>query len=464
MDYQSALGLEQLAVGGDIAGYTLSDRDFANRYPALQDAYNSWQAQLGNQVGQVAQGAAGQQQIMSGLGGDILGRQQTGTTSDINNIRSAAQQVAGTVNPILGLGSSQASLAPGMIGMGQQQAGIGNQINWAGQQLAGRSNVPWQTGLQLLNEPIDPQTQQQLMKAGLGGAARNLGAASLGQGMAGQAAAARQLGLNTLQYGQAMRGEAMQDINQYASMLGQAGQLQGLGQSAIGAGAQTIGLGGSQLAQGAQTYGLGANTAATAGGLAGQAQGAQEQYQTDTANMANIYAGIQNQQATNLLGNMANAGQMFQKRSFGLGGTNLAQAELGQANAYNSFNQSNYATMNGIAWNQSQQAMQQQQMQNANTAGMISTGVGVATSAATTGATIAAMTCWVARAVYPDNRWKHFRHWMLNKAPGVFRRAYLRHGEAFSVQVRQHRLLRYAVRFLMDLVIERTTYVDLAIA
>ena len=121
--------------------------------------------------------------------------------------RSAAQAVGGTVNPILGLGSSQAGLAGGLIGMGQQQAGIGNQINQMGGQLAGRSNVPWQTGMQLLQEPIDPQTQQQMMKAGLGSAANNLGAASLGQGMAGQSAAARQLGLNTLQYGQAMRGE-----------------------------------------------------------------------------------------------------------------------------------------------------------------------------------------------------------------------------------------------------------------
>lgn len=458
-DYQSALGLQQLAVGADIQGYTLSDQDFANRYPALQNAYNTWQAQLGNQVGQVAQGAQGQQQIMAGLGSDILGRQGGGTTSDINNIRAAAGAAAGAVNPIYGLGAGQAGLAGGLVGMGQQQAGIGQNITNMGGQLARAAQTPYAVGQQLLNEPIDPMTQQQMMQAGLGSAAGALGAASLGQGMAGQAAAARQLGLSTLQYGQAMRGEAMQDIGQYASMLGSAGQMKGLGASTIGAGGQTIGLGGQQLAQGAQTYGLGANTAATAGGLAGAAQSAQEQYAMDTGQLAQIYGGLQQNQASNLLGNIANAGQMFQKRPFGLGGTNLAQAELGQANAYNSFNQSNYATMNGIAWNQAQLGMQQQQMQNANTAGMISTGVG----AATTGATIAAMTCWVARAVYPDQRWKIFRHWMLNKAPAAFRRIYLRHGEAFSVHVRGSSVLRFAVRWLMDRVVERTSYVQFAI-
>jgi hypothetical protein len=463
-DYQSALGLNQLAIGGDVQGYTLSDQDFANRYPALQDAYNQWQANLGTQTGQVAQGQATQQQLMQGLAGNILGRQGTPTTSDINNIRNAGATAAGAVQPIYNLGTSQAGLAGPLIGMGQQQQQIGQGITGMGGQLARSAQIPYQLGQQLLQEPIDPMTQQQMMRAGLGSAAGSLGAASLGQGMAGQAAAARQLGLNTLQYGQAMRGEAMGDINQYASMLGSAGQMKGLGASTIGAGGQTIGLGGSQLAQGAQTYGLGANTAATAGGLAGQAQGAQEQYQMDTAQMAQLYGGLQGQQQTNLLGNIANAGQMFQKRPFGLGGASLAQSELGQANAYNSFNQSNFATMNGIAWNQAQLGAQQAQLNAANQSSMISTGVGVGTAAATTGATVAAMTCWVARAVYPDNRWKAFRHWMLNRAPAWFRRSYLRHGEAFSVHVRRHYALRLSVRFLMDRVIERTCYVQLAVA
>jgi hypothetical protein len=463
-DYQSVQGLQNMAVGGDIQSYALSDQDFANRYPALQNAYQQYQANIGQQTGQVAQGQTGQAAIMQGLANTIAGRQATPTTTNIQGIQNAAATAAGATQPIFNLGASQAGLAQPMIGLGQQQAGIGGGINRLGGQVAQQAQIPYQLGQQLLQEPIDPQTQQQMMRAGLGSAAGALGAASLGQGMAGQAAAARQLGLSTVQYGQQMRGEAMGDIGQSASMLGQAGQLRGLGASTIGAGAQTMGLGGQQLAQGAQTYGLGANTAATAGGLYGQAQSGQEQYGMDTAQMAGMYGTMQQQQAMNLMTNLSNSNQMFQKRPFGLGGTNMAQAELGQAGAYNSFQQANYATMNGIAFNQAQMNAQQQQLQAQQTAGMVSAGVGVATTAATTGATIAAMTCWVARAVYTErtNRWKIFRHYLLNKAPWRLRRAYLRHGEAFAFKVRSNWLLRVCVRLLMDTVIERTAYVGLS--
>src|SRR5258707_1772203 len=358
---------------------------------------------------------------MGGLANTIAGRQATGTTGDITGIRNAAATAAGATQPMYNLGASQAGLAQPLIGMGGQQAGIGSAINRMGGQLGQAAQIPFQTGQQLLNAPIDPQVQQQMMRAGLGQSAGALGAASLGQGMAGQAAAARQLGLNTMQYGQQRRAEAMGDINQYSSMLGQAGQLRGLGASTIGGGGQTIGLGGQQLKGAGALYGQGAQTAATAGGLAGAAQTAQEQYGMDTAQMAQIYGGLQGQQAQNLLGSIANAGQQFAKRPFGLGGTNLAQTELGQAGAYNSFQQANYATMNGIAFNGAQMQAQQNQLDKQQAAGMTSAAIGVGTTAATTGATIAAMSCWISRAVYGEstNRWKIFRHWLMNKAPSA---------------------------------------------
>jgi hypothetical protein len=474
-DYQSALGLEQLAVGGDVASYALSDQDFANRYPALQNAYNNWQANLGQQIGGAQQGAVGQQQLMQGLGSTIAGRQGAGTTSDINAIRSAASTAAGAVQPIYnlggaisGLGTSQAGLAQPLVNMGQQQAGIGQNITGWGGQLAGAAQTPYALGQQLLQEPVDPQTQQQMMRAGLSGAAGSLGAASLGQGMAGQAAAARQLGLSTLQYGQAMRGEAMQDIGQYGSMLGAAGQMQGLGASTIGAGGQTMGLGGQQLSQagqlyglGGQQYGLGAQTAAQAGGLSAQAQQGQETYGMDTAQMAQIYGNLQQAQQSSVLGQIANANQIFQKRPFGLGGTNLAQAELGQAGSYNSFQQGNYATMNGIAFNQAQLNAQQQQLQSQQTAGMVSAGVGLAGTAASTGAMVAAMSCWVARAVYGehDPRWKIFRHWLMNKANTALRISYMKYGQALALRVERNRLLRSCLKLLMDPIVKRTVYV-----
>jgi hypothetical protein len=459
-DYQTAMGLQQLAVGGDIQSYSLSDQDFANRYPALQQAYQTYQANLGQQVGQTQQGYDTQSQLMGGLANQIAGRQATGTTGDINDLRNAAATAQTATQPMYNLGASQAGLAQPLIGMGNQMARTGQQITGEGGQVAQAAQTPYSMGQQLLNEPVDPQTQQQMMRAGLSSAAGSMGAASLGQGMAGQSAAARQLGLSTLQYGQQMRGEGMADINQYSSMMGAAGQMQGLGASTVGSGAQTIGLGGTQMNQAAQTYGAGANTAATTGGLYGSAQNMQEQYGMDTANMANIYGGLQSQQAQNLLGSMANANQMFQKRSFGLGGTNLAQSEMGQSSAYNSFQQANYATMNGIAYNgaqmQAQQNQLQAQQQSAQTGMLVSTG----TTAAVTGATIAAMSCWVAQACYPDSdKWKIFRHWLMNKAPRTVRRLYLRHGQAFAVKVRQNSLLRAAIRLLMDQVIERTTYV-----
>jgi hypothetical protein len=345
--------------------------------------------------------------------------------------------------------------------MGQQQAGIGQGINAMGGQLGSAAQIPYQLGQQLLNQPVDPQVQQQMMRAGLGQTAGALGGASLGQGMAGQAAAARQLGLNTMQYGQQRRAEATGDINQYASMLGQAGQLKGLGGQTIGAGGQTIGLGGQQLAGAGALYGQGAQTAATAGGLSGAAQGAQEAYGMDTAQMAQIYGGLQGQQAQNLLGNIANAGQMFAKRPFGLGGTNLAQTALGQIGAYNSFQQANYATMNGIAYNSAQMNAQQNQLDKQQSAATTSAAIGVGTTAATTGATIAAMSCWVAAAVYGDGsrNWRVFRHWLLNKAPRIVRVTYLRYGQGFALQVRASALLRAALKLLMDPVIERTIYV-----
>jgi hypothetical protein len=489
-EYMSPEALNQLAVGGDISSYALSDQAFANQYPALQGAYNQYQSNLGQQTGLVGQGQAQQSALMGGLANTIAGRFAAPTTQNIRNIQNAGATAAGAVQPIFGLGGqqagfaqpianlglAQANLASPLMGMGNQIGNIGGQINQAAGGLYQGAQIPYQLGQQLLQEPIDPQTQQQMMLAGLGKTAGALGAASLGQGMAGQAAAARQLGLNTLQYGQAMRGEAMGDIGQYASMLGAAGQMQGLGAQTIGLGGQTIGLGGNQLTAGgqlmglgagqlgagAQTYGLGANTAATAGGLYGAAQQAQETYGMDTAQMAQIFGGLQNQQATNLLGNIANAGQMFAKRPYGLGGTNLAQSELAQAGAYNSFQQANYATMNGIAFNAAQMNAQQQQLQAQQNASMTGALVSTGTTAATTAAMVSAMACWVARSVYGtrDNRWKIFRHWLMNKSPVKLRSAYLRYGQSLALRVRRSPLLRFCLKLLMDPIIKGTVYVQ----
>ena len=267
------------------------------------------------------------------------------------------------------------------------------------------------------------------------------------------------------------------DIGQAASIAGQGGQLQGLGGQTINAagqtsglagqttglagqqiaqGAQTIGLGGSQMQQGAQTYGLGAQTAGVAGGLSGQAQSAQEQYGMDTAQMAQIYGGLQSQQAMNELGGLQATGSLFAKRPFGLGGTNMAQSELGQAGAYNSFQQANYATMNGIAFNGAQMQAQQQQLAAQQSAGMMSAGVGAAGAVASAAAAAAAISCWVARECLPG-RWQEFRLWMLNFAPTSFRSTYLQHGRAFAEKLSTRPALKARVRALMLAILDTQT-------
>jgi hypothetical protein len=271
------------------------------------------------------------------------------------------------------------------------------------------------------------------------------------------------LGLNTLQYGQQRRAEAMGDINQYASMLGAAGQMRGLGAQTIGAGGQTtalggqtIGLGGQQLAGAGGLYGQSAQTAATAGGLSGAAQGLQEAYGMNTAQMAQIYGQLQNQQMAQQLGAIGTAGQMFQKRPFGLGGSNLAQAELGQTGAYNSFQQANYATMNGIAFNQAQMQAQQQQLGAQQSAGMVSSGVGAAGAAASAAAAAAAISCWIARSCYgaDNSRWLYFRNWLYSKkCPSILRALYLKHGQWLAENILHHsrmKSLRGLIRWAMD--------------
>jgi hypothetical protein len=182
----------------------------------------------------------------------------------------------------------------------------------------------------------------------------------------------------------------------------------------------------------------------------------------DTSNMANIYGNLQNQQATNLMLNMQTSGNMFQKRPFGMGGTNMAQTELGQAGAYNSFQQANYATMNGIAFNQAQLNAQNQQMQAQQSAATTGAVVSAGSAAAMVGAT-AAGACWVARAAFGDEspKWRVFRHWLMNKAPRIVRKTYLVYGPSFAPKVRANRLLGALARGLMTLVTDRTTYVCL---
>ncbi len=60
--------------------------------------------------------------------------------------------------------------------------------------------------------------------------------------------------------------------------------------------------------------------------------------------------------------------------------------------------------------------------------------------------------CWVARAVYGvhNPRWLLFRFWLLQQAPGWFRRLYLRHGARVASWLENKPLLKAVIRRWMD--------------
>lgn len=63
--------------------------------------------------------------------------------------------------------------------------------------------------------------------------------------------------------------------------------------------------------------------------------------------------------------------------------------------------------------------------------------------------------CWVARAVYGEHnpKWIVFREWLLTEAPGLLRRAYLRHGERFAAYIADKPVIKAAIRRMMDRVV-----------
>jgi flagellar hook-associated protein 2 len=60
--------------------------------------------------------------------------------------------------------------------------------------------------------------------------------------------------------------------------------------------------------------------------------------------------------------------------------------------------------------------------------------------------------CWVARAVYGAHnpRWLVFRFWLLHRAPGWFRRLYLRHGPGVATWLENKPCLKMVIRCWMD--------------
>jgi hypothetical protein len=65
--------------------------------------------------------------------------------------------------------------------------------------------------------------------------------------------------------------------------------------------------------------------------------------------------------------------------------------------------------------------------------------------------------CWVAREVYGENdyRWLIFRDWLTTDAPKWLLNLYTKHGENFAKFISDKPIIKRAVRFAMDRVVNR---------
>lgn len=93
--------------------------------------------------------------------------------------------------------------------------------------------------------------------------------------------------------------------------------------------------------------------------------------------------------------------------------------------------------------------------QNAYVAKNQGAGIGQGTGKIVGSIVAGAAACWVAREVYGmDNpKWLIFRDWMLNEAPGWFRKLYLKFGEQFAGWIKDKPAWKNVIRTLMDEVV-----------
>lgn len=321
----------------------------------------------------------------------------------------AQQSYLGNLNNLL------TSQTPASMAQGNSMMTGANSFMNAGRTLSGESTTIGQPdmalGQKLIsgNQAIDPVVQQELMRSGLSSAASALGGAAGLGGQAGQAAVGRNLGVGAENWvaNQRQQGEALQQT---------------------GAGLTT-------------------SLAGAAGGLGGTG-----------ANMATAGQGIVNSAQQNANAGFGLASSMFQPRSFGISGTDAANINLANTAGLNNMMQYLYSTkVQGAQYN-TQIAAQNANASAQASGNMISGGAGAA-SAVAVGVAFA-MSCWCAYVSFGplDPRFHAFRFWLMNLAPGWFRRLYLRHGKAFAIYAIPRPLLRRALRFVMNLVVVQVPY------
>lgn len=280
------------------------------------------------------------------------------------------------------------------------------------QQAGTAGNQDMALGQKLINgqQAMDPLVQQELMRSGLQGAANSLGGAAALGGTAGQAAVGRNLGVGAENW-----------INQQRQ--------QGMGLQTTGAGLD------NSLAGAASTLGgAGANIMSAGQGL--------------------INSATQNNTQT-----MAVGSSIFQPRTFGLSGSDAANIALSNISGQNNMNQFLYQTKVAAAAQNAQigatnaGARAQASAQNSQAA------IGAGTAVATTAATVAALSCWVAREVFgEDDRFRSFRFWLMNLAPLPFKRLYLKYGRSFALFIKYRPVLKSVVRIAMETILKGTPH------
>lgn len=297
------------------------------------------------------------------------------------------------------------------------------------------------------NQPVSPLVQQEMMRAGLTGAAGAFGTANLGTGTAGQAGVARNLGNSVQDYitsqqkqGQSLIGTAegarSSDASNFGTVQGalrsNAGQ-----QVSAGQGEQTT-TSGLQQALNSQ------NTSTVTG-----AQQAQALTSSMLGSAYNTNSGIANQAASQ----NTQAQSTYPHTNYGLGGATLANLYL----ALNANNNNQRVNAYGQAVNNAALAANESNQQAGLDAQASGSNMKTAGSAAAIVATAAAAYCWVARSVYgwQNPKWQEFRSWMLLEAPGWFQKFYLKHGPQIAFWLDHHPWAKPPVRTVMDAILRR---------
>lgn len=463
----------------NLQGISDSQSQFAQQYPALQDATKRYAQNVSDQqydaTGAIANAQTNATYSNLGASGRSTGQAgqqaaESAALSGLGNTASLTSLLAGRT----GLNASgQASEAAGLAGTtatanqkyaqnpswnALQQQGL-NQTNDATYQSIKSKGAGMISG----TNTISPLLQQQMMQAGLQAEGQSMGATALGSGTQGQMGIARNLGLDLNQY-------VTDQQKQGQSLLGTANDYQGAGlkeiQSSLEGKTSDLSnytnLQSNQRSNAAQQLSEGQSEQSLTQALR-EALTRQQSASSQAAQQGQALTASEQQQAYNEAQGIASSAQTanvtaqgtYPHQQVDLPGSAVVSLDLqNKANDYSSAQGGYAAQVQNAAYAANQQ--NQQAGLNAQASGQNMQAAGTAASIA---ATAAVAYCWVARSVYGwhDPRWQTFRHWLLLDAPRWFRAWYLRHGRAVARFLDAHPFAKAPVRLALNVLLERAS-------